>query len=137
MLDKAGNKCPQDKVAKLTIDKTAPNITSTKIDLTKANNFKSGVKLIDLIDISEEYISEVICTITDSEGTREHDINDPITGDGKKTINLTVKDMAGNVSSTVTFDLYIDGKPPKLVIKNSNSDKQLLSLDKMMTLNQA
>lgn len=133
MLDKAGNKCPQDKVAKLTIDKTAPNITSTKIDLTKANNFKSGVKLIDLIDISEEYISEVICTITDSEGTREHDINDPITGDGKKTINLTVKDMAGNVSSTVTFDLYIDGKPPKLVIKNSNSGKQLLSLDKMMT----
>lgn len=133
MLDKAGNKCPQDKVAKLTIDKTAPNITSTKIDLTKANNFKSGVKLIDLIDISEEYISEVICTITDSEGTREHDINDPITGDGKKTINLTVKDMAGNVSSTVTFDLYIDGKPPKLVIKNSNSGKQLLSLDKKMT----
>lgn len=132
LVDKAGNKCFQDKVVKVTIDKTAPQVSSTSIDMTKAISFKSGIKLSDFLNITDKYISEVVCTITDNQGTREYDPDTPITGDGKKTINIIVKDMSGNTSSMMTYDLYIDGNPPKPVIKSENSNIQLLSLDKKM-----
>ena len=131
LLDSAGNKCQQDKIVKITIDKTSPKITSSKVDLTKSTSFKSGIKLSEILDIDEKYINEVICNITDSNGTHDIDIDDPITGDGKKTVNIIVKDMAGNISQTMTYDFYIDGTPPKLEIKNT--DKKSLSPEKTVT----
>ena len=133
VLDKASNKCFEDTVIKVIIDKTNPEITSTKIDLSKASSFKSGMKLSDYFNITEKYISEVICTITDSEGTREINFDDVITKDGKKTVNIIIKDMAGNVSSTMTYDFYIDSNPPKPVIKCGAEDSQVLSLDQELT----
>ena len=131
LLDSAGNKCQQDKIVKITIDKTSPKITSSKVDLTKSTSFKSGIKLSEILDIDEKYINEVICNITDSNGTHDIGIDDPITGDGKKTVNIIVKDMAGNISQTMTYDFYIDGTPPKLEIRNT--DKKSLSPEKTVT----
>ncbi len=131
LLDSAGNKCQQDKIVKITVDKTLPKVTSSKVDLTKSTSFKSGMKLSEILDIQEKYIKEVICSITDSDGTRDIDINDAITGDGKKTVNIIVKDMAGNISQAMTYDFYIDGTPPKFEIKDT--DKKALSLDKTVT----
>ena len=131
LLDSAGNKCQQDKIVKITVDKTSPKVTSSKVDLTKSTSFKSGIKISEILEIQEKYIKEVICSITDSDGTRDIDINDPITGDGKKTVNIIVKDMAGNISQTMTYDFYIDGTPPKFEIKDT--DKKALSLDKTVT----
>lgn len=131
LLDSAGNKCQQDKIVKITVDKTSPKVTSSKVDLTKSTSFKSGIELSEILEIQEKYIKEVICSITDSDGTRDIDINDPITGDGKKTVNIIVKDMAGNISQTMTYDFYIDGTPPKFEIKDT--DKKALSLDKTAT----
>lgn len=121
LLDSAGNKCNQDKTVKITIDKTAPLITSANVDLSKSASFKDGIKLSEILNIEEKYINEIICTITDSEGTHDIDINDPVTGDGKKTVNIIVKDMSGNTSRTMTYDFYIDATPPKIEISNTNN----------------
>lgn len=123
--DLAGNKCSEDLKIKLIIDKTKPNITSTKIDINRAMAFKKGFIISDYFNIEDKYIDEVICRITDDNGTKEWNVDDPIEEDGKKTIYLMAKDMANNVSNEFTYDIYIDGTAPKPLLVDNKSERIL------------
>lgn len=119
--DRAGNKTVPDASASITIDMTSPEIKTVNINMDKPQAFRSGFKINDYFNFIDENIKDIICTLTDSEGTRDWDVNEALTGDGKKTINLIVIDMANNTSATVTYDLYIDGTAPKPLIIDSIS----------------
>ncbi|CDM68299.1 hypothetical protein CM240_1135 [Clostridium bornimense] len=123
--DLAGNKCSEDLKIKLIIDKTKPNITSTKIDINKPMAFKKGFIISDYFNIEDKYIDEVICRLTDDNGTKEWNVDDPIEEDGKKTIYLMAKDMAKNVSNEFTYDIYIDGTAPRPLLIDNKSERTL------------
>ncbi len=123
--DRADNSAKSDITAKVTIDKTAPKITSTKIDLGKTLAFQKGFSISKYFNIDDKYEKDIICKVTDSTGSVDWDINTPITTDGKKTIYLLVTDMAGNTSRALTYDLYIDGTAPKVQVKDTVTNKEL------------
>lgn len=124
-LDRAGNPSKSAVTAKIIIDKTNPKITSAKINLEKAETFKKGFSIADYFNIKEAYVKTVICRVTDNTGSVDWDINTPIETDGKKTIYLLVTDMAGNNSQALTYDLYIDGTAPKVIVKDLVSSREL------------
>lgn len=123
--DLAGNESQPEAIARITIDKTSPTITSTKIQLAKTLTFKKGFRIADYFNINEKYIKDIICKLSDSFGSVDWDINEPINTDGKKTIYLLVTDMSGNHSQALTYDFYIDGTAPKMHIKDLNTDEDL------------
>ena len=125
VVDYASNAAESNVGAKVTIDKTNPEITTTNIDINTPGVFKSGFVIADYFNINEAYIKEIVCKVTDNSGSNDWDINTPIMTDGKKTIYLLVTDMAENTSKAVTYDLYIDGTAPKAIVKEMNSGKEL------------
>lgn len=124
--DMAGNLADPDYSSKITIDKTNPTVTSKKIAFDKPQVYKSGFVLGDYIDIEDTNVSEVVCMLTDSDGSRDWALETPITKDGKKTIYLLAKDFAGNASNEVVFDIYIDATMPKPIVTDEVSSVTLL-----------
>jgi len=124
--DMAGNLADPDYSSKITIDKTNPTVTSKKIAFDKPQVYKSGFVLGDYIDIEDTNVSEVVCMLTDSDGSRDWALETPITTDGKKTIYLLAKDFAGNASNEVVFDIYIDATVPKPIVTDEVSSTTLL-----------
>lgn len=121
LLDSAGNASNPDAATSVTVDTTKPEIKAVKLDTSTPKAFKAGFMVRDYFEFVDQNIRDIICTVSDNEGTRDWDINEPLTGDGKKTINLIVTDMADNSSTSITYDLYIDGTAPKPVITDSQS----------------
>ena len=121
--DKAGN-TSADAGMTVTIDKTAPNITSVKITSDTILIFKKGFVISDYVDIDEEFINELICKISDSTGTVDWDVDKPIETEGKKTISIVVTDMAGNTSS-FDFEVYIDATAPAPVVKDTVTGREM------------
>lgn len=127
--DLAGNSA-EPAVINMTVDKTAPQIKTVSISTDKPKIFGGPFSIKDHLEIDEANLKEIICTVTNSNGTTDWDINDPVTAEGKNTINIMATDMADNTSESVTYDIYIDTTPPKPVVaeKKRNlfvySDKQ-------------
>ena len=121
--DKAGN-TSADAGMTVTIDKTAPNITSVKITSDTILIFKKGFVISDYVDIEEEFINELICKVSDSTGTVDWDVDKPIETEGKKTISIVVTDMAGNTSS-FDFEVYIDATAPDPVVKDTVTGREM------------
>ena len=124
-VDRAGNRSEFDMGARLTIDKTVPVITLANELQTPLLTVPGGFRIADYLTIDEEYIKEILVTMTDATGICDWDIHDPITVEGKKTISATVIDMAGNQSARITFDIYVDLTPPKLLVYEQTSDRYL------------
>lgn len=125
--DLAGNKSNPDLKANVIIDKTNPNITSTKIDLDKPMVFKRGFVISQYFHIDEAFVKDIICKVTDSTGVLDWNINTPIDTEGKKTVYLLATDMSGNSSNELVYDLYIDGTEPKPMVKDMTSERELVS----------
>lgn len=123
-MDLAGNKSTRDAKMQVTIDKTNPEITSYNINTEVATTYKSGFIISDFFKINEDNISEIVCRITTSDGTYDWDMDTPIDQDGKITVNILVRDLAGNASS-FTYDMYIDGTNPLPVIEDTVSGNKL------------
>ena len=121
--DKAGN-TSADAGMTVTIDKTAPNITSAKITADTILIFKKGFVISDYVDIEEEFINELICKLSDSTGTVDWDVDKPIETEGKKTISIAVTDMAGNTAS-YDFEVYIDATAPAPVVKDTVTGREM------------
>ncbi len=132
LFDRAGNASDPDAETSVTVDMTKPQIKAVKLNTSAPKAFKSGFLVSDYFEFVDENIRDIICTVSDSDGTRDWDINEPLTGDGKKTINLVVTDMADNSSTTITYDLYIDGTAPKPVILDTQS-QTAVSADQPVT----
>ncbi len=127
LLDSAGNASDPNATTSVTVDMTKPEIKAVKLDISTPKAFKAGFFISDYFEFVDQNIRDIICTVSDSEGTRDWDINEPLTGDGKKTINLIVTDMADNSSTSITYDLYIDGTAPKPVIIDTQSQTAVSS----------
>lgn len=127
MLDKAGNKTNPDASTSVTIDKTNPEIKAVNIDIEKPTTNKAGFVISKYFNFIDENINQVICTVTDDNGTYDWDVDEPLTTDGKKTIYLMITDMANNVSTAITYDVYIDGTEPKPVVKDAVTNTVLNS----------
>ncbi len=126
MVDKASNKSNPDVKSDITVDTTNPEIKHVKLELGAPRTYKAGFDISEYFSINEKYIKEVICTVADNYGVAEWDIYTPITTDGKKTIYLMVTDMSGNNSAELTYDLYLDGTPPKPIVMETYSGTELL-----------
>ena len=123
--DKAGNSA-SDRGMTITIDKTAPNITSVKITDDTILIFKKGFVISDYVDIEEAFINELICKLSDSSGIFDWDIDEPIETEGKKTVSIVVTDMAGNMGS-FDFEVYIDATAPAPVINDTVTSRELVA----------
>jgi len=107
--DMAGNEVEFSAVCTFIIDKTNPVI---HIELAR-NTFQTGFTLDRIIYIEEDNLSALVCTISDSQGVYDWLLDEPIEDDGKKAVSLMARDMANNVSTPITYDIYIDGKAPQ------------------------
>jgi len=123
--DMAGNQAESNVRTTVTIDKTNPEVSAVKIDLLTPKTYKAGFVLGEYLDITEKNVDQIICTVTDSEGVHDWDINTPITTNGKNTAYLLVTDMAGNHSTALTYDLYIDGLVPKAMVRDTVTGAEL------------
>lgn len=108
-VDMAGNEVEFSAVCHLIIDKTKPVI---HMELAR-NTFKAGLTLDSITSIEEDNLSSLVCTITDSKVAEDWSLDQPIENDGKKTVYIMACDMADNVSTPITYDIYIDGKVPQ------------------------
>jgi hypothetical protein len=54
-------------------------------------------------------------------------LSEPITKDGKKTVNIIVVDMAGNCSVAMTYDFYIDSTAPMPMISELSTMLELMT----------
>jgi hypothetical protein len=126
-MDLAENKYEDNSNINIVIDKTNPKVTTTKINQKKPMTFKKGLILSKLFNIEEEYVQDIICRVTDKNGSQDWDVDDPIETEGRKTIYLLVTDKAGNSSQALTYDIYIDGTAPKVKVEEDNS-KRLLGI---------
>ena len=123
--DLAGNRATPDFSSTITIDKTAPTISSATLSFSEPQVYKTGFVLGTHLDIVDENVSEVICMMTDADGSRNWNMDDPILTDGKKTIYLLVTDFAGNTSKEIVFDMYIDATAPVPVVSDTISGRML------------
>lgn len=123
--DRAGNVSTFGTAALLTIDKTVPVVVlKSELDGVLLT-VPSGFRINDYITIEEENAQNILVSLTDSNGVRDWDVNEPITTEGKKTISITVTDMAGNTSAVVTFEIYVDMTAPKVSVYESLTDTYL------------
>lgn len=122
--DLAGN-AADPVVYTVTVDKTNPEITTTKESSEAGYVFNSGVTISDLIDISDANSVKILCTIADGTSFTEWDIDEPIETEGRKKITITAYDMAGNPSNVLELDIIIDKTCPEPIIKNSLDGKVL------------
>lgn len=129
LYDRAGNKSEPDAAVSLTVDMISPEIKTLQISLDKPEVFMAGFIISEYFEFIDENLKDVICTVTDSDGTHDWDIDEPLIKDGKNTINLIAVDMADNSSTVVTYDLYIDGSAPEPVVADTLSGRQLLAGD--------
>ena len=109
----------------ITIDRTSPKISPVIVGWDKAAVFSGSFVISEYFNIDEENIKNLICTVTDNDVTQDWDIDVPITSEGKKTIFLLVEDMADN-STSMTFDIFIDNTPPKIIVEETVSGNPLL-----------
>lgn len=119
-IDLAGNEMEFAAVCNLIIDKTQPII---KMQLGR-NTFKSGFTLDQITDIIEDNLGNMVCTITDNEGVHDWSLDLPIDAEGKKTVYTMLRDMAGNTSTPITYDIFIDGTAPQPQIINTANSEQ-------------
>lgn len=123
--DHAGNKS-QALQGKIIIDKTNPEVTAIDINLAEPTVFKAGFKIADHFKLEDQYLKSVECQLTSKTAggnSTAWEVDTPIVEDGLKTISLKATDMSSNESPLVTYDFYIDGTPPKPIVKNMDSDK--------------
>ncbi|MBO7453198.1 MAG: hypothetical protein J6U54_22935 [Clostridiales bacterium] len=118
-VDLAGNAAKEIEY-RVTVDKTDPTL-KYNVDSVKPQIYRPGVKISDLIDFSDDNTADISCTVSDGKSIDMCDIDDPIDGDGKKTITVHIEDLAGN-SSEITFDIYIDSTAPSPVLRDVLSD---------------
>ncbi|MCL2425318.1 MAG: hypothetical protein FWD05_03165 [Oscillospiraceae bacterium] len=129
-VDLAGNEVPQATEARIVIIRESPTIHSVMIDMTDNVTpvFKSGLLPRQLFDIDstvvDEYgvpfIREIIARVNDD----IWDLYAPLVDEGRKTIHLTVEDMAGN-SASITSEVYIRKTPPEPIIVDSVTNRAL------------
>ena len=129
LYDRAGNKSDPDASVSLTVDMISPQIRTLQLRLDKPEVFMAGFVISEYFEFIDDNLKDVICTVTDSDGTHDWDIDEPLMKDGKNTINLIAVDMADNSSTVVTYDLYIDGSAPEPVIADTLSGRQLFAGD--------
>lgn len=103
----------------ITVDSTNPQITSYILESDTPRIFSRGITVAELIDINEDYVSEISCTIANGSDVYEWDLDSPIMEDGKYTVSIIVVDMAGNYSEQLVMDIYIDGSAPVPVVFDS------------------
>ncbi|MDE5781468.1 MAG: hypothetical protein K2I03_08330, partial [Lachnospiraceae bacterium] len=118
-IDMAGNKDSGDASIAVTVDKTSPKLKI--VNINTGHIFNSEFTLADYLDIDESNLRDIDCMLTDSEGSKDWDINSEVTGDGKKTVTLKMTDMAGNVSDTYVYEFYVDVTAPSPVIMDKDS----------------
>lgn len=123
--DMADNEAFPEIEVKMTIDKTDPEIRTLKINPDTPEIYRSSFSIKEHFEIDEKNLREVICTVTNADGTVDWDINVPVRKDGKNTVYLMAADMAGNISKAVTYDFYIDGTAPKPVVIETKTGKLL------------
>lgn len=111
---------------RVTVDTTEPEIRTLNISADRPEIYKSEFDIRDHFDFYDKNLKEVICTVTNSNGSREWNINEPIVSDGKNTIYIMLSDMADNNSRAFLYDFYIDGTAPKPVISEILSNEFLL-----------
>lgn len=110
---------------RITLDTTKPEIKTINLLSDKPEIYKSAFDIRDHFEFKEKNLKEIICIVTNSTGSREWDINDPIVCDGKNTVYLMISDMAGNLSQALLYDFYIDGTAPKAIILEALSNELL------------
>ncbi len=128
--DRAGNTALPVSVTRVTVDTTNPEIRAVNIDFSAPAIFQSGFKISDYIEIEETNLKGVVCSVTDEQSSRDWDFDEPITGDGKKSIYLLAADMVDNMSGAVTFDIYIDGTTPRPIVRETVSGDGLYAAEK-------
>ncbi|WP_092452342.1 hypothetical protein [[Clostridium] fimetarium] len=126
LLDKAGNSSNPNAETSVTVDTTIPEIKAVNIVIGSPKTFKAGFVISDYFDFIDLNLKEIICTVSNKDGTNVWNVSDPITTEGKQTLYLMVRDMADNTSMAVTYDFYIDGTPPKSIVKEINTSKVLV-----------
>lgn len=114
--DLADNSAYPEIEERMTIDKTNPKIKTINISSDNPKVYRSSFSIRDHFEIDEKNLKEIICTVSNSNGTTDWDINTPITSDGKNTVCLMASDMADNASQAVIFDFYLDGTAPKPLV---------------------
>lgn len=119
-IDMAGNEMEFAAVCNLIIDKTGPVI---KMQLGR-NTFKAGFTLDRITDIIEDNLGDMVCTITDNAGVHDWSLELPIDEEGKKTVYTMLRDMAGNTSTPITYDIFIDATAPQPLITNAATSEQ-------------
>ena len=96
--DMADNEAFPEIEVKMTIDKIDPEIRTLKINPDTPEIYRSSFSIKEHFEIDEKNLREVICTVTNADGTVDWDINVPVRKDGKNTVYLMAADMAGNIS---------------------------------------
>lgn len=119
-IDMAGNEMEFAAVCTLIIDKTEPVI---KMQLGR-NTFQAGFTLDNITSIVEDNLGSMVCTITDNQGVHDWSLDLPIEEEGKKTVYTLVRDMAGNTSTPIAYDIFIDATAPQPQVSNSVNDEQ-------------
>lgn len=125
-VDMAGNEMEFAATCNLIIDKTNP-IIQMKLD---RNTFPAGFTLKQITTIVEDNLSDLLCTVTDNQGVHDWSLEVPIDTEGKKTIHTMVRDMAGNSSVPIVYDIFIDGTAPIPQINNTANRKVFQPEDK-------
>lgn len=113
--DMAGNKSQFAVSCSFIVDKTNPSV-SIKLD---PNTFTGGFQLNSIFAVEDPLLSEVVCTVTESSGVHEWAIDQPMTVEGRKTVLLVAKDLAGNSSVPITCDIYIDTTAPQPTVRET------------------
>ena len=114
--DLANNSAYPKFEMRMTIDKTNPKVRTLNISTDSPEIYRSSFSIRDHFEIDDKNLKEVICTVTNSSGTVDWDINTPVMSDGKNTVYLMATDMSDNVSQAVIYDFYIDGTAPKPLV---------------------
>lgn len=125
--DKAGN-TSKGNSGKVIIDKTNPKITAIDLDLKKRPAYKTGFALGPHFKITDKYLKNVTCALTDKTGlggTHMINIMDPIRSEGLKLSEIVADDMAKNVSKKLDYSFYIDGTAPKIKLSSAGSNIEL------------
>jgi hypothetical protein ELI_1900 len=119
--DLANNSAYPEIDVRTTIDKTNPKIKTLDISSDSPEIYRSLFNIKEHFEIDDKNLKEIICTVTNSSGTVDWNINAPVMSDGKNTVYLMATDMADNVSQAVTYDFYIDAIAPKPLVSEAIS----------------